>query len=251
MFNKWIFVPLAAGFLLACSTDSSATVANTDPVSMKSSPAGVATFGFVDILTTLPGLLGGSYPSCVTPNAGAGGVTLTLAGCTSSTGGTLGGTLAVAPTAVAGGTDYVETFNSLAAVRSSTLQWVYAGKLDLAVRGSQATINTEPGFTLTTSDTSTTPATTTAWTFACALTTTQTSGGYSLQGDYTFTAASNNAVAVQIDPQNPLVWQNGSGFPVSGKMTITDARAGVANPGTLTAVFAPGQVTLNGGVIQL
>jgi hypothetical protein len=238
-------VPAGLLVLMACSTQSSFTVANTDPEALKSSPAGVSTFAFLDIMTSVPGLLGGSNPACVTPATNGTTQTLTFANCPSPTGGSTSGTVTVnlgVPAAP------VITFNSLTTTRSATLNWAYAGMLDVAVQGSSSTITAEDGFQVTVTDT--TKAAPKVWIFTCALTGT-TGTGFTLQGGFSFTSGTTDNVGVAIDPANPLVWAAGGTYPVTGGLTLTDNRTGQVNRESLTAVFDHGTVTINGGTITL
>ena len=241
---------VAAAFLalLACATQASFTVQNSDPEALKGSPAGVSTFGFLDVMATVPQLLGGAAPACVTAADHGTTRTLTLAGCPSSTGGTLAGTVPVdlsgAPAAL------VETFNGVVTTRRPGLTWTLAGRLDLDVDGAAATLNPEPGFTLTVVDAAV-PAMAKVWSFAGALTALTSATGFTLQGAYTFTAGTTDAVLVSIDDQHPLVWLQGGAYPVSGQLVVLDNRLDRPDPEKLTAVFDHGTVTINGGKITL
>jgi hypothetical protein len=236
--------------LFGCGSDSSVAVENTDPETLKGSPAGLSIMGFLDIMTTVPGILGGSQPSCITSSLAGSTATLTLAGCPSATGGTLAGTITLADTPTTGRHTYVETFNSVVNTRSASLQWVYAGVLDAVVTtGGVSTLDARPGFKLTVTPTA--PAASTPYDFACSLTGTTTSGGFTLQGSFSFAQGTTTNVGAVISPATPLTWATGAKYPSSGTLVITDNRPGITNRETVTAVFSQGSVNLNGGIIPL
>lgn len=234
--------------ILGCSTQSTVTTTGSDTESLKGSPAGIATFGFLDITTTLPGLLGGSFPACVTPTLNGATTTLALAGCPSSTGGSLAGKVTVAQSVSGGITSLVETFGPFVVTRSPTLQWAYSGAVDVTIQGSSATFKSEPGYTITVTDTGN-PAASKVWTFTGDLQATTSGSGFTLQGSFAFASGTTDAVSVTIT--SPLTFAQGSSYPVSGSLRILDARAGQTAPETLDAVFSGGQVTINGGTINL
>lgn len=249
MILRALWVPPGLMVLLACGSSSSFTVANTDSEALKNSPAGVSTFGLLDILLPVTGLLGGSQPACITSTVDGTTRSLTLAGCRSATGGTLAGTASVDLSGAPA--NLVETFNGLVSSRSATLQWTYTGRLDLAKSGAAVTLTPEPGFTLTVADAAQ-PANDKAWTFTGALTAiTGTPGRFTLQGNYSFGSGTTDKIDVAISAANPLVWAQGQTYPVSGQMAITDGRADQEDPETVTVVFNNDTVTLNGGKITL
>ncbi|BDU72197.1 hypothetical protein [Mesoterricola silvestris] len=237
--------------LVGCATESKLDTNTSDTEAIKESPAGISVFGFTDVLTTLPGVLGGAYPACVTPTVNGSTATLALAGCRSASGGTLAGTLTLAD-ALSGSTHtYTETFGSLVNTRSSTAQWVYSGSLTATVNGAAGTLTANPGFKITVTDTAT-PANSKAWTFTCGLSSTTTSTGFSLSGSFAVATAAGDSVSIQIDPASPLTWVKGGAYPVTGKLVIQDNRtSGTATRETVTALFDHGTVTINGGVITL
>ncbi len=246
-----LLVPVGIAALLGCATESKVDTSSTDPEAIKGSPAGVSVFGLTDILTTLPGVLGGSYPACVTPTVSGATATLALAGCRSGSGGTLAGTLTLADTPSGSSHTYAETFGSLVNTRSATVQWVYTGSLAAVVNGSLGTLIADPGFKITVTDTAV-PANSKAWTFTCDLASTSTANGFTLTGTFGVANATGDSVAVQIDPTRPLVWAKGGAYPVTGSLVITDNRAtGTTTHETVTATFDHGTVNINGGVITL
>jgi len=248
---RFLLVPVGIAFLLGCATESRIETNNTDSESIKGSPAGVSVFGFMDIMTTLPGILGGSYPSCVTPSVSGATATLALAGCTSGSGGTLAGSLTLADSLSGTTHTYVETFGSLVNTRSAAVQWVYAGSLAAVVNGAAGTLTANPGFHITVTDTAV-PANSKVWTFTCSLASTTTSAGSTLSGAFAVATAAGDNVSVQIDPATPLTWVRGGAYPVTGTLVIQDNRTtGTAARESVTATFDHGTVNINGGVITL
>jgi hypothetical protein len=250
--NRQILIALGIVALTGCATNTTVNTTPFDAATLKGSPAGMATLGFVDLTTALPGLLGGAFPSCASVATAGTTSTVTLSNCPSATGGTLRGTVTVADTPVGGNHAFVETFNSLADVRSSTLQWVAAGKLDVGVTTatSTATLATEAGFKMTVTDTAV-PANDKAWDFTCSLTAHEDgNGGYTLKGSYSFVSGTTDSVRVDISASNPLVWVKGSAYPASGQITLTDTRNGGTGE-VVTAIFSAGQLNINGGTITL
>lgn len=247
---RFLLVPAGILALLACATESKVATNSTDTESIKGSPAGISVFGFMDVMTTLPGLLGGSYPACVTPSVSGSTATLALAGCTSASGGTLSGSLTLQDSPSGSTHSYVETFAPLTCKRSPTLQWVYTGSVTAGVNGTGGTLTTSPGFKITVTDTAT-PANSKVWAFTCGLASTTSSGGFTLAGTFAVSSAAGDSVDIQIDPAVPLTWVKGGAYPVTGKLVIQDSRAGVTGHETVTAEFDHGTVTINGGVITL
>lgn len=248
---RLLLAPVGIAALLGCATESRIDTNNSDTESIKGSPAGVSVFGFMDVMTTLPGVLGGTYPSCVTPSISGTTATLGLAGCKSGSGGTLAGTLTLADTLSGSTHTYVETFGSLVNTRSQTVQWAYTGSLAAVVNGSAATLTTNPGFHITVTDTAV-PANSKAWTFTCSLASTTTSAGFTLSGTFAVATAAGDSVNIQIDPASPLTWVKGGAYPVTGTLVIQDNRTtGTAVRESVTATFDHGTVNINGGVITL
>jgi hypothetical protein len=252
MKRRHLILSLGMLALVGCATESSVDTSPFDPQVLKGSPAGMATLGFVDIATAIPGLLGGAFPSCASVATAGTTSTVTFNTCPSATGGTFQGTVTASDTPAGGNHAFVETYNSLADVRSSSLQWVAAGKLDVGVTTatSTATLATETGFKMTVTDTLV-PANNKVWTFSCNLTAHEDgNGGYSLLGTYSFVSGTTDSVRVDITPGNPLVWHKGSTYPVSGQITLTDTRAGGTGE-VITATFSSGALNINGGTITL
>jgi hypothetical protein len=248
---RLLLVPVGIAALLGCATESKIDTNNSDTESIKGAPAGVSVFGFMDVMTTLPGILGGTYPTCVTPSVSGATATLALAGCTSGSGGTLAGTLTLADTLSGTTHTYVETFGSLVNTRSQAVQWVYAGSLAAVVNGAAGTLTANPGFHITVTDTAV-PANSKVWTFTCGLASTTTATGFTLAGTFGVASASGDNVAIQIDPASPLTWVKGAAYPVTGTLVIQDNRTtGTAARESVTATFDHGTVNINGGVITL
>lgn len=237
--------------ILGCATDTTVTSRNTDPESLKDSPAGISTFAFLDITTALPGLMGLYLPTCISRTViSPTQATLALAGCKSGTGGSLAGTLTVTDTVTAGFQTFIIDFGSLVNTRSTSVKWAYKGNLDLTITYQSATITNEPGFTLTITDTAK-PASSKDWIFTCNLSKIQASSSIKVKGAFSFASGTTDSVNVDIDAAHPLIYTSDSPYPVSGTMTIKDTRAGIQNPETITALFNFGQVTINGVTITL
>lgn len=238
----------ALGALLGCGTESSYTVPAYDPESLKSSPAGFSTFSTLDVLSALPSLLGQTPPACLTTSSAGTTDTLTFSGCTSASGGTLSGSVSVDTAAAPSA--YGVTFTSLATTRPSGARSAYTGSLDLAVAGPATVLNTRSGFQVAVTG-NPTPAYNKVWTVGLALTSTQTAGGFTLQGNGQFDAGSTDSVGLLIDPAHPLTFVTGQSYPVSGTLTLTDTRPGQATPTSVTVVFNNGTVTIHGGTLTL
>lgn len=234
--------------LSGCGSESTYTVPTFDSETLKSSPAGLSTFSTLDLLGALPTVLGQTPSACLTTSSSGTTQTLTFNGCTSASGGTRTGSVSVdgagAPAA------YVVSFDSLATARTSGSRSAYSGVLDVAVNGTATLVNTRSGFQVTvTGDPR--PAYNKVWTVVLAMTSTRTTGGFTLQGNGEFDSGTTDAVALQIDPQHPLTFVDGQAYPASGTLILTDNRAGQTNRVSITAVFSGGTVTLNGGTLTL
>jgi len=249
MHIRYTLVPLALLALAGCTTESSIGTLSTSAASLNASPAGVAAMGFADIMTAIPGLLpGGAYASCVTaptPTATATGTTQTisLAGCPSTSGGTMMGTLKVTTQTSAPGA-YVVNFGTLTDTNTPAPVWTYAGNLNANVNVAKltATVATQAGFQMTSTDPSKTNSTVT-WTFICNLTaTTDGAGNFNLTGSYSF---SDTTDSVSVLITTPLTWVKGKSGPQTGVLAVTDTIAGVATPETVNVTFTNGTAAVS------
>jgi len=235
--------------LAGCSAETSATFVQPTDASLKSAPGGVATFGFVDLAATFPGLFGAAYPSCCDHVQNGNVLTLTFNGCKSATGGTLAGTCTVTDTPAGSVHNYVVDFGTLVNTFSPAVSWAYTGKMDVAAGSASATLLTEPGCKLTVTDTAR-PALSKVWTFTADLTAAMAGGGYTLQGTFSFASGATDNVAVTIT--SPLTWTSAGGYPVSGAFTVRDARTGqTTGTESIIVTFASGTVTINGATLTL
>lgn len=179
--------------LAGCSTETTATVTNPTDASLKSSPGGVATFGFVDLAATFQGLFGASYPACVTRTQAGNVMTLAFNGCKSATGGALNGSATVTDTPVGATHNDVLDFGTLVNTFSPTVSWAYTGRMDIVAGAASGSLKTQTGCKLTVTDTAN-PANTKAWVFTADLTAATTSAGYTLQGTYGFAAGTSDSI---------------------------------------------------------
>lgn len=235
--------------LLGCSNEATVSTQGVDEASFKQSPAGVALLGFLDITYLLPTFLGDAAPGCVTSSTQGTLTSLTVNGCSSSAGGTLAGQATYQDASDEGGVrTLTATFATLVATQTPALQWSYAGSLTGAGDAANLSLRVEPGFTLSVTDAGV-PSGTKAYAFTGSFQAATQTGITTVQGSYRLDAGSQDAVAVAIT--DPLVFQKGTSAPVSGTLVLTDARSGKEPAETVTAVFAKGQVTINGGIIHL
>lgn len=261
--------------LVGCGgAKSEATVSGTDPQSISTSPAGVATLAFVDLeggyrldqlptavqnpmgdalmLEAGPAPVGGCTSAATTLNGTTATTTVTFTNCASASGATLNGTLVLQATTSGSTRSVTTTYDLTTLDTTGKKKWTYVGaKLStINTLTKQATVTVPTGgsgvaVTYTDGDNS---ANNKAYVYAPNLTLNwATPGQFKVWGSYTFTQNATSVLGT-IQATEPLVWVYGSCcYPVSGTLTL--ATGGLS----AKAVFGPacGALILNGADITL
>ena len=264
---------LAVAGLVGCTTKSSGnTVVNDDPVLMRSSPAGTATLGFLDLEASvrpdaLPTVIAlapqgaalglsakGTGQSCLVSSIVGNVVTYTFSNCTAASTGALNGTLVATLTLPSAGTTVCTEVFDLVSALDATRSWRYTGTQTVTIAGTAATVTGVPLTAIHAVFTdSTTPANNKTYVFTPALTVNwATAGQVVLDGSYTFAREGAETITVTLPPSDPLVWNAACSFPVSGTLAIALTGPATGSAST-TAIFGPtcGQMTLGGGTISI
>jgi hypothetical protein len=215
--------------LVACSSTSSpqVTVQNTDPASLKVSPAGVATIAFTDLETIRPDNLasvavGGSCIT-VTPTSLT-TFKYTFNGCRSASGGTMTGTVTVTTT---GTSTIVDSAVYDLTVTDATGTWHYTGTkvTTITVSAKTATIGVPTGQPFTVAYQNAADASKNkAWTYAPSLQADwSNANAVKFWGSYTFqqTQPAGDTLTATIAQATPLTWTTGCTFPSSGVLTLS------------------------------
>jgi len=256
--------------LVACGNSGSSGV-NDSPTTIKTSPAGVATLNFLDLVNTVPpSALSGSGSSspaagkpeaamsalsgCITTATNLTTTTYTVAGCGSANGGTLSGTVTSVENPV--GT-YTETFN-LTSTIDTNHSWNYSGEVVVTISGKTATLSA-PGTTplLCTYKDATTPANDMAYTFLPMLDADWSTGNMALSGSYSFNGTQGlvKGYVVSVNfPGTTLTIPSGCSWPTSGSLTLgLNVPTNTGLNGSVTATFGPtcGQLVLDGASLTL
>lgn len=245
--------------LVACSSTSSeqVTVQNTDPASLKVSPAGVSTIVFTDLETIRPDNIAsaGSSSGCITvAPVNATSFRYTFNGCQSAIGGTMSGTVTVTAT---GTGPIVNSAVYDVTVTDPAGSWHYAGTKVTTINptAKTATITVPTGQPLivtrqNTSDASKnktwayTPNLQADWSNANAV---------KFWGTYAFqqTQPAGDTLTVTIAQATPLTWSPGCTYPTSGVMNLSLSPASaevrfntsITDPNVLQGC---GVITING-----
>ena len=265
--------------LVACTAKSSGeTSVTNDPAAMRSSPAGVATLGFLDLESSIPadalptavplppqgdaiGLVSKStLPNCIQSSILANVVTYSFTGCTAASTGVLNGTVAVTVTIPSVGTTVCTEVFNLVSTLTATQSWHYTGTQTVTIVGSTATVTDVPLTAIQAAFTDTvTPANDRTYIFKPALTMNwAVAGNLVLDGSYTFTRVGAETITVTLAPviasvpSDPLTWVTGCSYPTAGTLAI-DLTGSLGGNASTTAVFGPtcAQMTLGGGAILL
>jgi len=257
--------------LVACGNSGSSGV-NDSPTTIKTSPAGVATLNFLDLVNTVPvsalSSSGTASPSldkpeealsslntCIKTTPSGTTTTYTMTTCSAANGGTLAGSL-VSVQSPAG--TYTETFQ-LTSTIDSTHSWTYAGQIVVTITGKTATL-TAPGSTplVCTYTDSSNASNNMAYTFLPMLEGDWSSGSMVLSGSYEFdgTQGSVNGykVKVSMPTGTSLAIPAGCSWPTSGSLSLgLDVPTNSGLNGTVTATFGPncGQVVIDGATLNL
>lgn len=215
--------------LVACGSSSTpeVTVQNTDPASLKVSPAGVATIVFTDLETIRPDNLSsgtsGSGCTTVTPLS-ASSFRYTFNQCLSANGGTLTGTVTVT---ASGTTTLVDTAVYDLTVTDATGTWHYSGTkvttINTAAKTGSVAVPAGQPFTVTYTNAtdanknkawSYTPELQADWSNASAM---------KLWGTYTFqqTQPAGGTLTATIPQATPLTWTSGCTYPSAGVLTLS------------------------------
>jgi hypothetical protein len=227
-----IRIPTATALMLglaACSSTQSpqVTVQNTDPASLKVSPAGVATIAFTDLETIRPDNLA---------SAASGGSCMTVAptslttfkytfnSCRSANGGLMSGTVTVT---AAGTSTIVDSAVYDLTVTDATGTWHYTGTKVTTINGSAktATISVPTGQPFTVAFQHATDATKNkAWIYTPSLQADwSNANAVKFWGSYTFqqTQPAGDTLTATIAQATPLTWTTGCTFPSSGVLTLS------------------------------
>jgi hypothetical protein len=227
-----IRIPAATALMLglvACSSTSSpqVTVQNTDPASLKVSPAGVATIAFTDLETIRPDNLasvaaGGSCMT-VTPTSLT-TFKYTFNSCRSANGGLMTGTVTVTAT---GTSTLVDSAVYDLTVTDATGTWHYTGTKVTTINASAktATVGVPTGQPFTVTFSNATDATRNkAWTYTPNLQADWSdANAVKFWGNYTFqqTLPAGDTLSATIAQPAPLTWTTGCTFPSSGVLSLS------------------------------
>lgn len=250
--------------LVACSSSTSpqVEVQNTDPASLKVSPAGVATIVFTDLETIRPDNLAsgttGSGCISVTPLS-LSSFKYTFNGCLAANGGTMAGTVTVT---VSGTGSVVNTAVYDVTVTETTGTWHYTGTkvttLNASAHTALITVPTGQPFTVAYQNTSDTTKNK-AWAYTPNLQADwSNANAMKFWGTYSFqpTQPAGNALTATIAASTPLTWTTGCGYPNAGvlMLSLPPASAEIRFNTSITessVVPACGVITINGYRLKL
>ncbi|GLH72064.1 hypothetical protein GETHLI_05660 [Geothrix limicola] len=215
--------------IVACSSTSSpeVTVQNTDPASLKVSPAGVATIVFTDLETIRPDNLsaGVSGSGCITVTP----VNLTtfrytFNGCRSANGGTLSGTVTVT---AAGTTTLVDTAVYDLTVADSAGTWHYTGTkittINTAAKTGSVAVPAGQPFSVTFQH-ATDASKNKSWSYTPNLQADwSNANAMKFWGTYSFqqTQPAGDTLTATIAQATPLIWTSGCTYPTSGVLNLS------------------------------
>ncbi|MDR3683233.1 MAG: hypothetical protein P4L11_05850 [Geothrix sp.] len=243
--------------LVACSSSSSpqVTVQNTDPASLKVSPAGVATITFTDLETIRPDNLasGTSGSGCITvAPTGPSSFKYTFNGCQSASGGTMSGTVTVT---ASGTSPVVDSAVYDVTVTDASGTWHYSGTKVTTINptAKTATITVPQPFTVAFQSASDASKNKT-WTYTPNLQADwSNANAVKFWGTYTFqqTQPAGDTLTATIDQATPLTWTTGCNFPSSGvlDLSLPPAKAEIRFNTSITDATIQqgcGVVTING-----
>ena len=254
--------------LIGCGGASgTTTVSGTDPASIRSSPAGVATLAFADIEKLSPAMVTGpttaTLPTGVTAATHNGTTTFTYVNVPAANTGLMNGTVTVTQA----GTTYTLTYDlagpsstiatssgarPLAAAAAAVTGWTYTGSATLTAEGDTATLSV-PGIVATYTD-GTTAANDKTYTFTASLAASWVNNvSATLSGTYSFAQTlPANGATISVTITTPLGWGplTTCDYPISGALTL--ALTGATSE-TATASFNStcGQLTLDGATLTL
>lgn len=213
--------------LVGCSSNSSpqVTVQNTDPASLKVSPAGVATIAFTDLETIRPDNLasGTSGSGCITVTpTGLSSFKYTFNGCKSASGGTMSGTVTIT---ASGTSTIVDSAVYDLTVTDASGTWHYSGTKVTTINSTAktATITVPQPFTVafqSASDASKNKA----WSYTPNLQADwSNSNAVKFWGIYTFqqTQPAGDTLTATIAQSTALTWTTGCNFPSSGVLDLS------------------------------
>jgi predicted secreted protein len=253
---------LAALMLVACGGTSGDTqVSGTDPESIQSSPAGVATLQFLDLMALRPDMVasGTTLPAGITASTPGAGVTrYTFAGFTAANTGSISGTVDVTQSGNAF-TEIIHLTVFPASGSSATWKWTYDGTQVVTTSGStQATYSVSQPIVLvyTATAASPNPANDKTYTYTPEQTVTWTGSGalsVTLTGSYTVaqTLPAAEAKTIACTVSVPLVvTPTACRYPAAGTLNLA---ASAPSNSTATVSFGPacGQVDFNGASLAL
>jgi hypothetical protein len=255
------------GWIGCGGASGTATVNGTDPASIRSAPAGVATLAFTDIETLTPAMVAGTSPlptGITTSTPSAGTTRYTYTNVTAANTGKMSGYVDVTYSGNTYTLDYhlavpsstIQTASGVHALAAAVTGWTYTGTAQFLLGTNSANLSVlAPGITAAYTDT-TTAANDKSYSFTADLTAqwsgTGSSTTASLYGLYSFTPSTGEAISVTIKQATPLVWTSACNFPESGTLTL-DLMTGSTVTETATAVFSStcGQITLDGATLTL
>lgn len=260
--RTWLttLAPLTLAGFLACGGQSGSTPAEP-PASPKIDPDAAAALivPFETTETNQAGEMDGSgpvaagealsmvqpdHPGCVTvSDVTASSVTWTYNNCTGPHGWTWNGVVVISWTRNADGTVLVKHAHQNFIGTKDGRTWTINGTKDHLRNPATklVTLSTEPGFTKTFND----GTTSTVYTYTCALTADwSTAGQRKLYGTWAMTPATGDAVNASISQATPLVWDRAAGccYPVSGTVDLTKG----AKSATIVHGLPCGTVAING-----
>jgi hypothetical protein len=245
--------------LVGCSSSSSpqVTVQNTDPASLKVSPAGVATTAFTDLETIRPDNLasGTSGSGCITATpTGLSSFKYTFNGCRSASGGTMSGTVTVT---ASGTSTIVDSAVYDVTVTDASGTWHYSGTkvttINSSAKTATITVPTNQPFTVafqSASDANKNKA----WAYTPNLQADwSNSSAVKFWGIYTFqqTQPAGDTLTATIAQATPLTWTTGCSFPNSGvlDLSLPPAKAEILFNTSITDAAIQqgcGVITING-----
>jgi hypothetical protein len=242
--------------LIACGgATGSTSVTGDTPAALRTAPAGVATFVFMDLEALRPDLLAqGGKLGGITPTTLNGVTTYNLANYTAANGGAAAGTIQVSVS----GTTFTETFNNVtvttlvqatATTPATTQRWTYTGTQVVTVTDTSAAVSVAPSLTVAFTD-SATPANNKTYAYTANLGENWTTNSFSLTGTYAFTRT-GETISGAIIGKNTLVWTNCE-YPSSGTLAL-GLVGSTAGTDALNVGFGPacGQVTIGGTAVTL
>lgn len=249
---------LALGLIACGGATGSTAVTGDTPAALRTSPAGVATFVFMDLEALRPDVLaqGGKLGS-ITPTTANGVTTYTFANYTAANGGAAAGSISV----TVSGTTFTEVFHNVtvttevpatATTPATTQLWTYDGTQVVTVTGTSAAVSVAPSLTVAFTD-SATPANNKSYAYTANLGenwTSATPASFALTGTYAFTRA-GETISGTIAGAKPLVWTSCE-YPSTGTLALGLVSSATGTD-ALNVGFGPacGQASLGGTAITL